>query len=194
VKATPPPLASQHWSSVYSEIAERSSPFLLQPPHPIPENGEVHRFWLTHTTRFPIEDLQKRNWSVFHGLLNSLVEIEGDLPRGSNGRRDFLKGHGLLPEIACDPYLALPFEERLAIELESLELEGMDEDPVQTLDPIEQEVRAMLDKMVGEAVPELRRLEESIRNGLPGFWKDEAARKQVRDRIDAMAQGKSSCR
>jgi hypothetical protein len=57
-----------------------------------------------------------------------------------------------------------------------------------------QEVRAMLDKMVGEAVPEVRRLEESIRNGLPGFWKDEAARKQVRDKIDARVQGKSSRR
>jgi hypothetical protein len=185
----PEPVGPVHWSVRLSEIARRSSDKLAMPPGPGPEGSDVNRYWANKSEPFPIEEMQKRNTSVFHMLLNALIEIEDEGKAKTErthprARRSFLKGHALLPEIPCDPYLGLSFEDRLTLELESLDLGHADGDVGPANPPFHDDIKGLLDELDKSAVPVLRELEPIIRQKMPKFRQIQARRIATRAAIE----------
>jgi hypothetical protein len=178
----PPPRCTEHWSVPFRAFAEREG--LNLPPGPAAAKADVDEFWESQGVRFPIEELQKRKLSPFHALLNALVEIDDDPPAAA-ARPAFLREHALLPEIPCDPYLALPFEDRLAIELASLELDKPDDAPCGPLTELELQKQGFLNELKSDFVPPLRALEGFIRSNIAEYRERERQRRETREKIDA---------
>jgi hypothetical protein len=181
----PPPPSREHWAARFREFARRN-PALAAPPGPAPSAAEADPFWDAQAVPFPVEALQHRRASPLHALLGALVEIDDDdaaarAPR----RRAFLAEHALLPEIPCDPYLALPFEARLALELASLEIDEPDDAPGMPPTEVEVQKVALLREM-GAISPAIRECEGEIRARIAEYRQDERQRREAHERIDAL--------
>jgi hypothetical protein len=181
VQRIPPPLNPkdinpEHWGIAMGEVARRSSDKLRQPPGPAPSLSDIGDFWKATTTRFPIEQIQRQNFSPLHALLNSFVELD-DVEKGKRSDRGlFLQRHSLLPEVQCDPYLALGFDVRLQLEFASLQLDrpAVKSAPAGVL--LQDEIKDDLKVLTDELLPDLQDLQKSITEKIGIFREAEAER------------------
>jgi hypothetical protein len=184
----PKDLRPEHWSIGMADVARRSSDKLRLPPGPAPSLSDIGGFWKATTTRFPIELMQRQNFSALHALLNSLVEIE-DVEKGKRSDRGlFLQGHSLLPEIQCDPYLALSFDTRLQLELASLQLDKPEVESAPAAVPFQSEIKEDLKVLNDELLPDLQELQKFITEKIGSFREAETERTKKARESERMLQ------
>jgi hypothetical protein len=169
-------------------IARRSSDKLRQPPGPAPSLSDIGGFWKVTTMRFPIEQIQRQNFSTLHALLNSFVEVE-DVEKGKRGERGlFLQGHALLPQVPCDPYLALGFDARLQLELASLQLDKPEAESAPAGLPFQSEIKEDLKVLNDELLPDLQELQKFITEKIGSFREAETERTRKARESERMLQ------
>jgi hypothetical protein len=184
----PKDLRPEHWSIAMTAIARRSSDKLRQPPGPAPSLSDIGGFWKVTTMRFPIEQIQRQNFSTLHALLNSFVEVE-DVEKGKRGERGlFLQGHALLPEVPCDPYLALGFDARLQLELASLQLDKPEVESAPAAVPFQSEIKEDLKVLNDELLPDLQELQKFITEKIGSFREAETERTRKARESERMLQ------
>ena len=117
-----PPRAKEHWSfELERYVLNTPEKPLKHPPQPIARNTDISKFWIDHSVPFQIETAQKYNRSTLHGLLSALVRT--DLPMDAPKDPQKNHKHILAPHIPYHSYFSLNFDERLELELKSLELD-----------------------------------------------------------------------
>jgi hypothetical protein len=180
-----PPPSGVHWRTKIANEMQEISPEirkrLRKLPDAPPQAADVSAFWAQKKPPFPIEDLQRRNSSVLHRLVNAFVEAK-PLPRQDVKNEDPLPVHVLLPQIECDEYLAFSFEERLEFELESAGL-GRKKEQAESL-PVSDIFAAQVaeyKRELEEKLPQIDALKEEICEEIEG-WRDDQGRRNTEHR------------
>ena len=172
----PPEPLGRHWSERLREIASHSAggrPKLMMPPGPPPAMDAVGDFWRDKSVGFQIEDVQRRNSSALHCLLNALVEIEEPVEREKKQRGVFLREHPLLPVIRSDKYAQYSFAQRLDMELESLGLKKQDAEQGYDSVPFQVEIQEDLKTLREETLKDLQALRHKILSNIQHYRRKE---------------------
>ncbi|EAY05490.1 hypothetical protein TVAG_080820 [Trichomonas vaginalis G3] len=140
------------------------------PPTPMNMN-DISPFWNEYFPKFQVEKTQKCQRSKIHCLLSCIVQC--DPPSNTNKTPRRKKTNPLAPNIPYHNYLQLPYEDRLELELKSLELYPQTETEnafqgnlpatinkyEEELTEIRTELKAFQKDLI-EKIPEIRKKEE----------------------------------
>ena len=162
------PKIKEHWAIHLMSLVQNSpaKPMLANPPLPTKTN-DIAKYWKSHSVPFQIEKAQKYNRSTLHGLLASLIrtdpivetktaentenqEHDGDNQNNEDAndikKKNRRNKHLLAPHIPYHSYFSLSFDERLELELKSLQL---DKDSIQESEEIDSQENSIT--QVGKA-------------------------------------------
>ena len=201
------PKLKEHWAIEMERLVQNSpaKPPLAHPPLPTKTN-DIAKYWKDHSVPFQIERAQKYNRSALHGLLASLVRtdpIEADKDNDGNDENQSNEitetknktkrnKHLLAPYIPYHSYLSLSFDERLDLELKSLEL---DKDSIKEVDDTESQDNSIT--QVGKAyqddlqrnAQELIPIKKYITENIDKFREIEKERQENIDQVQKLLKG-----
>lgn len=160
-----------HWS-------ERMKRFVRNKMQPLPlpqsESESILECWNGINLPFQIESAQKQQSNPFHCLLNAFVEI-GDPNISELTQSDKkevpLITFSLLPQVESESYLALSFDQRLQLELQSLGLDRPDE----TTLPFQSEIDSYF-KENKEILPQLTKFQQMFLSNVGQYREDQQQR------------------
>lgn len=191
-----------HWSERMNQYV-RSKKMSTVPPPP-PDANEISDYWKKNQISFQMEDMQKRSFSVFHHLINSFVELDAPLsrvsfqnsPLSSPNQTDeiatkesntceqrepnIIASFSLLPQFASDSYMALSFDQRLSLEIESLDLNPPNGSNFKRTSPIEEEINTKI-KENDEIVSTLSKMRTSIMDNIDNYRMQQQKRSDMID-------------
>ena len=179
-----------HWSTKISPPSCRANGKAIMPPGPPSSSNDTAKFWTKNKAFFQIEKIQKLNSSPLHCLLNAFVEVKPEefeqakkLITETRQKNEYARIHSLLPNIDHEGYLEYPFEVRLNLELESLELNqprksSMDDKPFQ------KEINDLRNNIANKYIPEFDKLHDEIVQNIPEYRKNQQLRNEKTELID----------
>ena len=152
--------------------------------------SRVEQFFLPLPTDQEIEKMQKLNSSPLHCLLNAFIEITPEEFQEAKSieikfqeKHEYARIHALLPQISRNGYLQYPFETRLDLELESLQLNkpckaSINDKPFQT------EITELRNKITNKITPEINQFHEEIVQNVPEYRKNQQLRNEEMELVD----------
>ena len=177
VQTAPP----EHWSITLMDKVSKLSkdnkkmPKLLPPPGPPPSPYDISPYWLEHSPDFPIEKMQKQSVSVLHHLLSCIVETEPikNPPEKEEKKRDlYLPLNVLAPRFKHDKYLSLDFEQRLNLELQSIELDASTAKSIAEQDTFADEIAKKREEII-QLIPVVQSSAKQLIEKIPVYRKIE---------------------
>ncbi|OHT05301.1 hypothetical protein TRFO_26998 [Tritrichomonas foetus] len=165
----------EHWTIRMNKFVRSKMQALPKPP-PTDDHGESD-FWKKIQLPFQIESMQKRNFSSFHNLLNMFVELDGPLEKKERELKP-LTYHALIPQVKSETYLALNFEQRLLLEIESLGLIPNEQDGnmKKSQSPFDSEIQAKINENDNEILPVLIELQNELVSNIDTYRKEQRIR------------------
>lgn len=180
---------TEHWSNRFLKAIKNSNfpNKYLPPPGPPSQPDEVSEFWTVHNVNFQIEEMQRRNASPLHYLLNAFVEIPDPCPNQEQQKQETpLKTHVLLPRIQFDNYMAQSFEVRLNLELKSLGLDKPSHNYRPNERPFDSEIKTKRENLTSEIIPSINELKEEIFKNYDAWVADRDRRTKNIDQANEM--------
>lgn len=190
-----------HWSVRMNEYV-RPGKKMLKVPAPPPDANDISDFWKNAQIPFQVEAVQKRSFSCFHYLINSFIELDNIPAQNSNSpisspsqnnelktkeNDDPTQKHrepvpitcfALLPQIESETYMALSFDQRLSLELESLGLNLPSGSVIKRLSPIEREIKTKKTEN-NEIISTLIEMRDSIMDNIDEFQLEQQKRDEM---------------
>lgn len=179
-----------HWSLKLAPPSCRANGKAIMPPGPPSSSNDMAEFWTKNKAFFQIEKMQKLNSSPLHCLLNAFIEITPEEFQEAKSieikfqeKHEYARIHALLPQISRNGYLQYPFETRLDLELESLQLNkpckaSINDKPFQT------EITELRNKITNKITPEINQFHEEIVQNVPEYRKNQQLRNEEMELVD----------
>lgn len=175
----------EHWSRHFLSPSVRANDKAVMPPGPPPSESDIAPYWKKSRALFQIEKMQRHNSSVLHRLLNAMVVAGRQPPSGRGDRNAPVFVHALLPHVNVE-YAKYGFDERLAMELESLGLSEPSEVKRDEVRPFQQEIEKMRREIEEVILPDLDEMYWHLKKKLPEFREKERKRNESARRVSEM--------
>lgn len=188
----------QHWNERMNQYVRSK---MHRVPPPPPDANDISDYWKNNQISFQIEEMQKRSFSCFHYLINSFVEIDSFSQKKTNSplsspnpneeidtkeseeikdkkEPNPIASFSLLPQIVSETYMALSFDQRLSLEIESLELKPKNGLNFKRTSPIEEEINSKM-KECNDVISTLSQMRDDIMSNIDDYRRQQQERNRM---------------